>query len=313
MAASVPSVSTLTVQAPAKVNLALSVGPPDAQGMHPICSWMTTVDLCDELELTRLGPGSPSRYAMLWHQEAPAPSDIDWSLRSDLAVRAHLALEGHLGRALPVQLALRKRIPIGGGLGGGSSNAAAMLRACAQLFDLHDDVTAEDLGCLAQTLGSDVPFLVHGGTAVVEGLGERLTPAAAPPGCLVLVMSDTRCDTGRVYGRYDQAGPVALRPDAVQAAVEGNGPCFNDLAQAAMDESTVLRTLAKAVQEISQRDVHVSGSGSTLFVRCDARLEAKTLTERLIDQLDVAAVVAQPCPSSVIQAGTASATRSPDA
>ena len=281
--------------------------------MHPICSWMTTVDLFDELEVTQLDPGSPSRYAVLWHEDAPVPSDIDWPIRKDLAVRAHLALEAHLGRALPVQAALRKRIPSGGGLGGGSSDAAAMLRGCVELFDLHDTVTGEDLLCLAQSLGADVPFLLQGGAALVEGLGERLTPVDPPPGCLLLVFASTPCATGAVYGRYDQAGPMGLRPDAVHAAVQGGGACFNDLADAAMDESPDLRALAQRVQATGHRDVHVSGSGSTLFVSMETTSDAHALAASLRDQLDVPAIVVQPVPASAIKAGPASATRSSEA
>src|SRR5688572_22867950 len=93
------------VLAPAKLNLALSVGPPappddtsGRAGMHPICSWMVTVDLYDELLLTQLEHGRLSRYAILWHEEAKRRSDINWSITKDLAVRAHLALEQQVGR-----------------------------------------------------------------------------------------------------------------------------------------------------------------------------------------------------------------------
>ena len=127
---------TILKMAPAKLNLALSVGPPNGQGLHPICSWMVTVDLSDELLVTRLEPDRLSRYAILWHPEAKRQTEIDWSITTDLAVRAHLALEAHVERRLPVQLKLEKRIPVGGGLGGGSSDAATMLLALNELFEL---------------------------------------------------------------------------------------------------------------------------------------------------------------------------------
>src|SRR5688572_29653853 len=110
---------SIKVLAPAKLNLALSVGPPSPElgGFHPIASWMMTVDLFDELTLTRLEPDVLSRYAIVWHKDARRRSEINWSLTKDLAVRAHHALEKHLGRVggtvggLPVQMKLEKRIP----------------------------------------------------------------------------------------------------------------------------------------------------------------------------------------------------------
>ena len=91
----------ITVLAPAKLNLALSVGGPDPDGMHPICTWMVTVSLYDELEVTSLEADRFSRYAILWHAEAKRCSEIDWPMTRDLAVRAHLALEQHLVAACP--------------------------------------------------------------------------------------------------------------------------------------------------------------------------------------------------------------------
>src|SRR5262245_27082839 len=105
----------VVIRAPAKLNLALSVGPPTATTsgtMHPICSWMVTVDLFDDLHIAQLDSGSLSRYAILWHKEAKRRSEINWSITKDLAVRAHIALQKHVGRDLPLQLKLEKRIPV---------------------------------------------------------------------------------------------------------------------------------------------------------------------------------------------------------
>ena len=128
---------SVTRAARAKRNLALSVGPPRAgDGYHPIASWMARVDLADDLTLTRLDDGDLSRYAIVWHEEALRPTPIDWSITKDLAVRAHLLVQEHLGTEMPVQLKLENRIPVGGGLGGGSADAAAMLLALDELFGL---------------------------------------------------------------------------------------------------------------------------------------------------------------------------------
>ena len=95
-------------------------------------------------------------------------------------------MEEHVGRKLPIKMRLEKRIPVGGGLGGGSSNAAAMLRALNELFDLK--LSRETLRDIAARLGSDVPFLIDGGSAIVTGLGEQLEPTAQGGHLLLAVL-----------------------------------------------------------------------------------------------------------------------------
>jgi 4-diphosphocytidyl-2-C-methyl-D-erythritol kinase len=292
--------ASVLVLAPAKLNLALSVGPPGVDGMHPISSWMVTVDLHDDLLVTRLPEGSFSRYAILWHDEAKRRSDIDWSITSDLAVRAHLALERELERPLPVQLKLEKRIPVGGGLGGGSSNAAAMLHAVDRLYGLGLGV--ERLAEIGHSLGSDVPFLVHGGSAVAEGLGERIERHGHRPELhAVLVFPPESCPTGPVYRAFDR-----LRPDArvnaarVRSLVKADAPpdpaaCFNDLAAAAFDVAAPLAGYARRLAELAERPAHVSGSGSTLFCLCDDPLHAEALANAVTARLELPAVAVRGC------------------
>ena len=135
-------VSTLVhIQAHAKVNLSLMVERPLENGMHPIESKMARIALFDTLEVTRLEDHAPSRYAVLWAEDAPKQSEIDWAITDDLAVQAHRLLEKAVGHPLPIQLKLEKRIPVGGGLGGGSADAAAMLLAVSQLFKVDIDLT----------------------------------------------------------------------------------------------------------------------------------------------------------------------------
>jgi len=270
--------------------------------MHPICSWMVTVDLHDELIVTRLGPGALSRYAVLWHDDAPVPTDIDWSIQEDLAVRAHLAMEAAVGRALPVQLALRKRIPVGAGLGGGSADAAAMLHACRALFDLHDELNDAALTDIAGTLGSDVPFLLHGGSAIVEGFGETIQLLDELPSThLVLILPAMHCSTGAIYGRFDEVPGAALRPDAVRALAAGEGDPFNDLAEAAMTEAAELDHLSTAIAKLIERPVNVSGSGSALFLMCDTDIEAQAMATAIAGHFEVQTRVAVPtrCPIPV--------------
>ncbi|MFG0293092.1 MAG: 4-(cytidine 5'-diphospho)-2-C-methyl-D-erythritol kinase [Phycisphaerales bacterium JB050] len=297
----------------AKVNLALAVGAPidddsEHDGMHPIASWMAPIDLADELLVTRLEDDRLSRYAILWHEDAPQKcAPIDWSVRDDLAVRAHLLLEREVGRTLPVQMKLDKRIPVGGGLGGGSSDAAAMLLAVRELFEL--DLSDDDLRSLAHELGSDVPFFLQSrddrsgvgpGPAVIEGLGEKCTPVKPvhPSSAhLVLVLPEFGCGTGGVYRAFDHAvtgvdgsSDHVLRDVEVhQIAASGevrSCDLFNDLGGPAQVVQPKLSAVIANIERAIGATAHVTGSGSTLFLPCPGgEVEAELLAQQLDNHL----------------------------
>lgn len=259
---------------------------------------MVTVNLHDEVTLERLDTDARSMYAILWHPEAKQRSEIDWSITNDLAVRAHHAVEEHVGRKLPVKMRLDKRIPVGGGLGGGSSNAAAMLRATNELFELKLD--HEQLAKIGQSLGSDVPFLVCGGSAVVEGLGERLQPMRFPTDMhAVLVLPSVACPTGAVYRAFDALVPQAvLQTDRVHSmAARSEAPAmhepFNDLAEPAFEVAPKLRGEREEISELIQRPVHVSGSGSTLFFLCNGPAESELLADAVARHMSIPAIPVQ--------------------
>jgi 4-diphosphocytidyl-2-C-methyl-D-erythritol kinase len=279
----------------AKVNLALSVGAPLTEaeagaaraGMHPIASWMARIDLADDLHLTRLGDGFLSRYAILWHDEAPRKTPIDWSITKDLTVRAHLLLEREAGRSLPVQLKIEKRIPVGGGLGGGSADAAAMMLAVREMFEL--DISDERLIELAGELGSDVAYFLGEGPAYVGGLGgeiERTPALRGDVGGLVLVVPGFGCSTGEVYRAFDDRPAMGLRADEVRAMARAGrieaGALFNDLEDAAISIAPDLGPLFELVEGVCMgRRVMLSGSGSSVFVVCESGREASHLARAI--------------------------------
>lgn len=276
-------------RARAKLNLALAVGPPrdaddEFDGYHPIASWMATIGLADELILTRLSEGSLSRYAIGWHPEAVRTSPIDWSIRDDLAVRAHLALQETVGRELPVQLKLDKRIPVGGGLGGGSSDAASMLLALRDMFAL--DVDVERLASIALELGSDVPFFVRvgAGASVVERVGDVITPVDAPSGWAVLAMPGFGCPTGAVYRAFDEDMPDSFRDGDVRAMAEAGDPhgaeLFNDLGEPSVRVEPRLGELRARLNGACGSVFHVTGSGSTLFAITTDEARARDLAAK---------------------------------
>ena len=300
--------SVVTVAAPAKLNLALAVGPPESAGdgrgtLHPICSWMVTVDLCDTLEVTKLEADRFSRYAVLWHDDAPRPSDIDWPITRDLAVRAHQLLESHAGRPLPVQLKMEKRIPVGGGLGGGSADAAAMLHAVNTLYDLGHSV--DTLAELGAALGSDVPFLVRGGSAIVSGFGETLDAHDAVPEIhAVVIVPDVACPTGEVYDQYDDHGAAPLQDDAVRAlpatTTLRSAPLFNDLECAALAIAPELHEVRARATAIADDVIRITGSGATMFALCDDAIHAEHLARTLMQQLDLPAIAVTAIPRTTV-------------
>lgn len=293
------------VSAPAKVNLALAVGDRRPDDRHEIATWMATIDLADELEIRRLEPDRLSRYAILWHEDALRRTDIDWSITRDLAVRAHLALERTVGRPLPVQLKLEKRIPVAAGLGGGSADAAAMLRGVNRLFGLG--LPAERLAAIAAGLGSDVPFLLAGGTAVATGTGASIEPAAALELPIVLVMPEAACPTPQVYarfaalreerggdpgaaGRLERVRELALAGAEAPPAALG---LFNDLAGAARFVAPAIDEAFARAASVAERPVHLSGSGACGFVVCDDELHADALARTLASETGLAARAAR--------------------
>lgn len=297
----------------AKINLALAVAPPidddsEFDGMHPIASWMAPISLADELFVTRLEDDRLSRYAILWHEDAPQKcAAIDWSILDDLAVRAHLLLEREVGRSLPVQLKLDKRIPVGGGLGGGSSDAAAMMLAVRELFDL--DLTDDDLRTLARELGSDVSFFLQTrpdrssigpGPAIIEGLGEIQTPVRPvhpTHAHLVLVFPEFGCATGSVYRAFDDSvtnidgsSEHTFRDVEVHKLASSgrlhSADLFNDLSMPAQHVQPRLASVMANIEQAIGTMPHVTGSGSTLFLPCPGgEVEAQLLAQQLDSHL----------------------------
>jgi 4-diphosphocytidyl-2-C-methyl-D-erythritol kinase len=295
--------SAIHLHCPAKVNLALSVGAPDETGYHPIASWMSTLGFGDSLQIRQHGDDADARGAfdIAWAEDAPQPAPIDWPIEQDLTYRAHELLEHHLGRSIPVAVTLRKRIPAGAGLAGGSSNAAGMLVGLDRLLELR--LQRAQLIELGMQLGSDIGFLVAAQlgqpSAIVEGRGERIAPLApTAPLHLVLVLPKLSCATGAVYQQFDKHAPTA-EVDAqrvMQLAVARpvrSDPLFNDLADAACAVEPALTELRSGLGDALQQPVHVSGSGSTLFLLAGSGDEAKQWAKQASDITGLPAVVTQ--------------------
>ncbi|HVA10128.1 MAG TPA: 4-(cytidine 5'-diphospho)-2-C-methyl-D-erythritol kinase [Acidimicrobiales bacterium] len=243
------------VLAPAKLTLSLEVTGVRSDGYHELRAEMVALNLADELTFTEGSDGLTV---------AAAPGSRADGLGNDqgnLIVRALAAT----GRVAGVHVV--KRIPVGGGLGGGSTDAAAVLRWAGT-----DDLE------LALQLGADVPFSLTGGRALVEGVGERITPLPFEPRRFLLLVPPFGVDTGLVYKAWDELAQGAAGRDAgVQ------GPGRNALTSAALVVEPRLARWREALQELSGADPILAGSGSTWFVSHELETGTEVLPSVRID------------------------------
>jgi 4-diphosphocytidyl-2-C-methyl-D-erythritol kinase len=264
----------MKILAPAKINLHLRVGPPRDNGFHPLMSWMCTVGLCDELEFEL------SDRIELSCDDPKIPND-----ERNLVVKAAQRLRPNASAGATIQL--KKRIPAGGGLGGGSSDAVAALVALNKLWELNWPV--EKLAPIAAKLGSDVSFFIYPPSAICSGVGEIVMPIV-PPGVrwAVLILPPFGMETVKVYQQFDRMGlgkerDIAAQPDwqswGKLRAAELLPLLVNDLAVPAFEMSRELRDLRDDCQRRLARPVCLSGSGSTLFTLYDIELEARKAAE----------------------------------
>ncbi|MFT4127515.1 MAG: 4-(cytidine 5'-diphospho)-2-C-methyl-D-erythritol kinase [Gordonia sp. (in: high G+C Gram-positive bacteria)] len=268
----------VSVRVPAKVNLHLGVGPLRADGYHDLVTVYQAVSLYDDVTVARAASLDVSvRRAGSGNGDlAEVPLD-----ESNLAVRAALLLAGHVGRDPKVAIEIVKRIPIAGGMAGGSADAAGALIALATLWRL--DLTRAEILDLAAQLGSDVPFSVQGGTALGTGRGEQLMPMLAR-GELhwVLAFAKGGLSTPTVFAELDRlrteraaSHPVDNpRPDALVQALACGDPetiaplLHNDLQPAALSLQPALRRTLRAGVDAGALGGIVSGSGPTCIFLC---------------------------------------------
>lgn len=246
----------VVVKCPAKVNLFLAVGPPDRRGYHPLRTIFQAIDLCDDLEVELGG-------------EAGFVCD-DPSVPPENTVTKAVRLVSEIAPLPPMRITLRKRIPLESGLGGGSSDAAGILRLAKKLAPgvLPD----AELRGIALAIGADVPFFLVGGRARAEGYGEKLTALPdAPPEWLVIARPPVGCPTGEAFKRLDEKTYDWLPfPD--------RDILYNDFERVAPCESL---DLIERLQVHGARDAALSGSGSAVFGRFTDEASARRAEEKL--------------------------------
>lgn len=256
----------VTVRVPAKVNLHLSVGPVRKDGFHELVTVYQAVSLYDEVTVE---PADSLSVRVTGEGAEDLPLDDD-----NLAVRAVRAVAALLGRSPEVSITVRKGIPVAAGLAGGSADAAAALVAADALWGGGlDRVTLEGL---AAGVGSDVAFLLHGGSALGTGRGEVISPVLGTGEYhWVLAVADVGLSTPSVYAELDrlrEAGPTprAGEPDGVLTALRAGDVVAlgtvltNDLQAATLKLRPQLRQVLDAGRELAAVGTLVSGSGPTV-------------------------------------------------
>ncbi len=255
----------MNVEAPAKINLYLGVGPLRADGYHELATVFQAVDLVDEM-LAHSG-GTSVRLELLPGEKVPG------RVSDNLAVKAAKLLKKQSRITAGVKLDLAKQIPVAGGMAGGSADAAAALVACNALWGLG--LTVAELSELAAELGSDVPFSLHGGTALGASRGEVLTPVLTTGEFVwVVATSFTNLSTPQVYATYDRLNegrdiPAPRVPKQMLVALRRGDPealgqlLHNDLQAAAISMKPELDLLLEAGLDYGALGAMVSGSGPT--------------------------------------------------
>jgi len=253
----------LRVDSPAKLNLMLRITGRREDGYHLLETVFQFIDLCDRLEfeldsaprITRHAPASPVAEA------------------DDLLVRAALLLQRRCGVRRGVRISVDKRIPIGGGLGGGSSNAASCLLALNRLWELG--LSLDELAAIGLELGADVPVFVHGRAAWATGVGERLQPIDLPLPEYLVIDPKTPVSTARIFAAEEltrNCDPLTIR--AFLRGAGGN-----------VCESVVRKRypqVAAALDWLGQHGAaRMSGTGGCVFAAFDSLEQAERVKSRV--------------------------------
>ncbi len=284
--------NSIRVTAPAKINLFLRVLGRRPDGYHDLETLFQAIDLSDELIISEARDET----------SLEVPGHPELQNEQNLVIRAIRRLEMDIGRRIRVRIRLTKRIPAGGGLGGGSSDAAAAMIGVRALLDLK--LSDQDLHRAACGLGADVPFFLIGGTAVGEGVGEKLTPVSlALDYGIVLANPGFAASTAAVFRQLSgnlTPGPKQGKLWRLLGKGQGvGGLLHNDLQSVTESLYPVVRQAREFLERCGFRSVLMSGSGPTVFAvtEPDAWLDVQ-IGKELPERWSV--VVAKPVPYGVV-------------
>ena len=269
----------LTVKAPAKLNLTLEVLGKRPDGFHEIRSVIQPIDLYDTLRFES-GEGIEFRCDMK-----------KWTVEKSLVSKAADLMKDYGGGSRGALIKIEKHIPLMSGLGGDSSDAAAVLRGLNKLWEL--DLPREVLLVIAGQLGSDVFFFLEGDTALVEGRGEKITPMPSPVKMwVVLVVPDVPVKEGKTAHMYSQLKREHFTDGAITKKITSTilkgkvftpQMLFNTFENIAFIDDTI-KTYKEHLLKLGAPCVHLAGSGPTLFTIFDDKTAAEEYMSRCESQ-----------------------------
>lgn len=254
---------TLNYTARAKINLGLDVCRRLENGYHEVKMILQTVDICDELEFRRRS--APDIILSVNSR------DYLGNLENNLIFRAAKLMKHRYDIRQGLEIKLKKNIPVAAGMAGGSTDAAATMLAINEMFELG--IGREQLMAEAVSLGADIPFCILGGTALAEGIGEKLTPLPAPPQAVILVVKPPiMVPTKWVYENL-HADELAHHPDIdgmAEALKEGNLKGITDRMANVMETVTekqypIITDIKKMMRGNGAMNAVMSGSGPSIF------------------------------------------------
>ena len=278
---------TMKEFAPAKINLFLDVIRKREDGYHDLGTVFQTIDAGDTLEFSSRDDGEI-------HLDYSNPQE--YPVESDLVYKAAVALRSHVGNNdLGADIFLDKIMPLGAGLGGGSADAAAALRALNRLWELR--LPPAELERIGSKLGADVPFLVRGGTAFAEGIGERLSfisPLDLPAGEVLLIATPhDSVPTKDAYAGVPKSGPDRWEKYKLAwetgseaersfgSSLLDSGSFFNAFEVSVFPKHPLVSALKDKILDLGARVALMSGSGASVFGIFTDRATAETAAETL--------------------------------
>jgi 4-diphosphocytidyl-2-C-methyl-D-erythritol kinase len=267
---------TMQVLAPAKINLSLKILGDRGDGFHEIETLITPISLCDELRIHK----SDSEKGIEFRCDDPT---VPMGAKN-LVLRAAEAFFAATRLEPAVSIELKKKIPHGAGLGGGSSDAATTLLALNQLFETN--LARDELARLGSAIGSDVPFFIFESAALCRGRGELVTPTELPERLSFLLLKpDFTVPTTWAYSRWHDSREI---PGVTYATQEFLGQTFvNDLERPVFEKFVFLAQLKmRLLRQPEVGAVLMSGSGSTIFAALRDRTTAEKLGARARAELD---------------------------